>query len=155
MDEEQKRAAKREYLKRWQEANREHRKAYQEATRERRNQRRRERYAQDELYRDKAKKQAREWQAANPEKRKEQRIKKAHGLDLSDYTDLLIEQDNQCAICGYTDRSDKNFFPLLDHCHQTGKVRGLLCMSCNQGLGKFKDDPELLLAAIAYLQRNG
>jgi hypothetical protein len=40
----------------------------------------------------------------------------------------------------------------LDHCHETGEFRGFLCSNCNLGLGKFKDDPEILLNAIAYLQ---
>lgn len=43
----------------------------------------------------------------------------------------------------------------IDHCHDTGKVRGLLCMSCNIGLGAFKDVPELLFVAYLYLKGNG
>lgn len=52
-----------------------------------------------------------------------------------------------CAICKtYTDK------PNLDHCHRTGRIRGILCTRCNTALGKFRDNIELLQAAIEYLQ---
>lgn len=87
----------------------------------------------------------------NPEKRKEQRIKK-YGITIAEYNSMLIAQNNSCAICGHSEMKDKNFFPLIDHCHDTNKVRGLLCMNCNQGLGKFKDDIAILSNAIRYLK---
>lgn len=59
------------------------------------------------------------------------------------------EQDNRCAICRRFMERGKCF---VDHCHLTGNVRSLLCPGCNTGLGMFKDDPELLTQAAAYLR---
>jgi hypothetical protein len=60
---------------------------------------------------------------------------------------MLARQRGVCAICK---RSDQTL--CVDHCHATGKVRGLLCAKCNSTLGFCDDDPKRLLAAIAYLQ---
>ena len=76
-----------------------------------------------------------------------QQIKHKYGLDYDDYLGMIDSQNNQCFICGK--EFDKT--PFIDHCHKTGKVRGLLCPACNTGLGVFKDDPELLQRAIEYL----
>lgn len=121
---------------------------------EHRNALRRKQYAESEPVRLAARAAAKNWQKANPEKRKSQRVKK-YGLEASDVADLLATQQGRCAICGHSDLSNANYFPLVDHCHKTGRVRGLLCMNCNQGLGKFKDDPDRLFTAIAYLTKNG
>ncbi|MBK8191433.1 MAG: endonuclease VII domain-containing protein [Vampirovibrionales bacterium] len=116
---------------------------------------RRRKYAEDQKYREQAKRQSKEWQNANPIKRKENRLKK-HGIKLSDYLDLLDKQNGGCAICGYSDMSDPKMFPVVDHCHKTGNVRGLLCMNCNQWLGKFKDNVDFLASAAMYIHyRNG
>lgn len=64
---------------------------------------------------------------------------------------MLDAQQNKCAICG-TDASEFNKAFAVDHCHTTGKVRGLLCWHCNTSIGKFKDDVLLLQRAIDYLQ---
>lgn len=64
--------------------------------------------------------------------------------------DLLLAQHACCAICNTDDWGKKG--PQVDHCHVTGAVRGILCANCNQGLGRFKDDPVRLLAAAAYLK---
>ena len=59
-------------------------------------------------------------------------------------------QGGGCAICGITvDPTHKQLS--VDHCHNSGKVRGLLCTLCNTALGSFKDDPELLQKAINYV----
>lgn len=114
------------------------------------NEERRKKYAECAETRDLARKKVKEWQQANPHKRKEHRILK-YGLTLDQFNQMLEAQGMKCAICGYSDMSNKNNFPLVDHCHSTGKVRGLLCMNCNQALGKFKDSLDNLKAAIAYL----
>jgi len=118
------------------------------------NRKRRERYAKDKQYREKLKQQAKEYWAKFPEKRKSGRIRSNYDMSMEDFKELMSLQNGMCAICGYSDTSDKNKFPLVDHCHQTGKVRGLLCMNCNQALGKFKDSTSNLTAAMAYLIRN-
>jgi len=56
-----------------------------------------------------------------------------------------------CAICGTTVWNGRHARPHVDHDHATGKVRGILCSECNTGLGKFRDDPELIRRALAYL----
>lgn len=74
------------------------------------------------------------------------RMMRIYGLSVAEYESLLVSQKNQCLICG-----NEMVRPHIDHCHSTGKVRGLLCMSCNTGLGMFRDDITLLLKAMAYL----
>jgi hypothetical protein len=60
-------------------------------------------------------------------------------------------QEGRCAICK-SPLSEGQKGHAVDHCHTTGTVRGLLCPSCNLGLGKFRDDPQLLSEAVRYLQ---
>ena len=65
------------------------------------------------------------------------------------YAEMFERQQGQCGICGdYMGR------PVLDHSHKTMEVRGLLCSGCNAGLGQFKDNPEILKAALYYLENN-
>lgn len=70
-----------------------------------------------------------------------------YGLLEDDIEEMRRQQDYSCAICGTPLEQDEN----VDHCHETGTVRGLLCGSCNRGLGMFKDDIQRLKGAIAYL----
>ena len=65
---------------------------------------------------------------------------------------MLAAQGGRCAICGTDKPGGKGSFH-VDHCHVGGEIRGLLCHSCNIGLGQFKDDRERIQAAIAYLER--
>lgn len=80
-------------------------------------------------------------------------LQRTYGMSEEDYNRLLETQNGLCGICK-TDQSwnnkSKHFF--VDHCHDTGKIRGLLCDRCNRGLGYFKDDKEALAAAIKYLE---
>lgn len=80
------------------------------------------------------------------------RLKKAYGINEEIYQMMLKTQNNSCKICGHVIEKGKVLY--VDHCHTTGKVRGLLCPHCNSGLGMFKDNIENLKAAIQYLQQN-
>jgi hypothetical protein len=85
---------------------------------------------------------------------------KAYGITLHEYERMLKEQDCKCAICRREETrvvrngSDEAKRMLaVDHCHKTGKVRGLLCSDCNPSLGGFQDSIEILANAIAYLNK--
>jgi hypothetical protein len=107
---------------------------------------------------DKAKKK---WSDSNPERAyrsmRERNLKARFGMTLEDYEKLLREQGGKCAICEATEnntvgeRKDWNF--AVDHDHETGKVRGLLCNNCNRGLGLLRDSEELLRKAANYIEQ--
>jgi len=73
---------------------------------------------------------------------------KKYGVNKDQYEKLLISQKNSCAIC----KSEFQGSPHIDHSHETGEVRGLLCFACNSGIGQFYDDTNLLKNAINYLE---
>jgi hypothetical protein len=91
-----------------------------------------------------------------PNKRKRY-IEVRYGISYDDYMKLSERQMNLCAICGEPEtmigNNGKTKRLAVDHCHTSGKVRGLLCGACNRGLGYFKDNPELLENAIRYVKR--
>lgn len=72
-------------------------------------------------------------------------------LSYEEYEVMLARQGNACLICDK--QFDSHHHAHVDHCHQHGHVRGLLCTSCNNGLGRFEDDPNRLEAAADYLRR--
>lgn len=75
-----------------------------------------------------------------------------YGISSDTFNEMLENQNYKCAGCG-TD-SSKFEYPLqVDHCHTTGKVRGLLCRGCNVALGCVKDDVNTLLSLVDYLQK--
>lgn len=86
-------------------------------------------------------------------------LKTKYGLSLEEYYDLEEKQQHCCAICG---THKEKLIPYhkegsvlcVDHCHNTQKVRGLLCFSCNLMLGYSKDNTNILLNAIKYLDEN-
>ena len=91
----------------------------------------------------------------NKETRKQQAraswLKKKYNLTLDDYNYLVVTQSDRCAIC-LTDDKGRHGNWCVDHNHQTGEVRGLLCDPCNTGLGKFEDDADNLTSASKYLE---
>jgi hypothetical protein len=111
------------------------------------------------------KKAVRRWAVANPEKCKEYNkrfeannphwvragILRRHGLTIQDYERMLAAQDYKCAACKTEKPGKGRTYFDVDHCHETGKVRGLLCIGCNRGLGFLGDDPARVSAVLQYL----
>lgn len=95
---------------------------------------------------------SREWRAADTERAKDLNRHRAFGLRRGEYAAMSAAQNGFCACCGRTPGA-KGL--AIDHCHRTGRVRGLLCGNCNLGLGNFQDNPELLRKAISYLTMGG
>ena len=93
--------------------------------------------------------QRRAYRAANPDKLREGHLKRRFGLTLADYATLLAAQGGGCAICGRPEPERGSLH--VDHDHETGVVRGLLCFRCYGGLGQFDEDAERLVDAAAYL----
>lgn len=86
--------------------------------------------------------------AANREKVNLQRRLRNRGITEEQYLAMLERQEGCCAIC-------KRQRPLdIDHCHERGNVRELLCGPCNRGLGFFDDDPDVVKSALAYLRKH-
>lgn len=104
-------------------------------------------------HKDKINERARIYTKKSPEVRKAYNLKKNFNMTLEDYDKMLKNQNYCCHICL---KHENNFSKKLavDHCHATGKVRGLLCDICNRSLGLFKDSVELLQNAIDYLTKN-
>lgn len=81
-------------------------------------------------------------------------MKRAYGLGFKEYEEMLFKQNGVCAICSGEPPKNQHKTRLnVDHCHSTGKVRGLLCDACNRAIGLLKDSPDLLNKAISYLAR--
>lgn len=89
-----------------------------------------------------------------PEEKREQfrrnSLKSKYGITPGQYEEMLVSQGGVCAICGSHPIAEQLLS--VDHCHTTGKVRGLLCQSCNIGIGHFEDSPSILEKAISYLK---
>jgi hypothetical protein len=92
-----------------------------------------------------------EYYRKNPRKAKEYSLK-MYGLTLKDFDSMRDKQKHCCAIC-QTHESDLRRKLFVDHCHATGKVRGLLCQSCNTMIGNAKDSVLVLQAGIKYLSK--
>jgi len=90
---------------------------------------------------------------STPEGKRRERaghLKRKYGITIEQYDELLAGQGGGCAICGREPRPDISLH--LDHDHESGQLRGILCFRCNNALGDFDDDLGLLRAAIRYLE---
>ena len=101
---------------------------------------------------DKARKSKRDRRTSK--ERAEQHLLKKYKMTPASHKALLESQGNRCAICGTTEPGGRYNKFHVDHCHETGKVRGLLCHRCNYALGYFQDNPQNLQNAIQYLERS-
>jgi hypothetical protein len=91
------------------------------------------------------------WKNTSKDKRYDIHLRQRYGISNDDYTVMLREQNGVCKICyGESFRLRLS----VDHCHKTGKVRGLLCERCNTLLGRVKEDIRILESAITYLKES-
>lgn len=82
----------------------------------------------------------------------EGKFRSKYGIDYKRYSEILAIQNSKCAICKGSDFGRKGLERfLVDHCHRTGKVRGLVCNNCNSLLGFSNEDADVIRAAIKYL----
>lgn len=112
---------------------------------------------------EKASQAGKEWAKQNPDKiktyQRTSNLRKNFGLEIHEYEQMLKAQGGVCAICEQPETfihkaTGKPARLAVDHCHVKGSVRKLLCKSCNNGLGLFKDNPELLKKAADYLRNH-
>jgi len=127
---------KKEGIKKWFEENREQKLAYMKQYREKN--------------KEKIQQQNRDWKRANPIASRKQTLK-VYGLTVDGYNKMFSKQKGCCAIC-LKHQTDLKETLHVDHCHETGKIRGLLCFRCNSMLGKCGDNTEILKSAIEYLK---
>lgn len=125
---------------------REQSREYREANRERiRETERRYREANKE-----ARAEARRaYHEANPTLQTEWALRRRYGISLADFNALLEGQGGRCAICRTSTPPVRGW--TVDHCHDSGRVRGVLCFNCNVAIGHLKDDPAVAEAAAQYL----
>ena len=117
------------------------------------------RYAEDENFRAYRRDRDDGYYTRSEERRRAQRIQatlKKYGITEEQYNKLAAKQGGVCALCGKPPTGNgPNKRLAVDHHHDSGQVRGLLCGPCNTGLGLFRDDPDVLAAAARYLGNAG
>jgi len=86
-----------------------------------------------------------------PETYRKQHLKRSYGITPEQYAELLDKQEHKCAVCHTTEPGGKHNIFVVDHCHTTGAVRGLLCKDCNIALGLLKDNTDTIANLIRYL----
>lgn len=153
---------KREYALKNKEKKREYDKVYHEKNRSKRLARNKEVYNKNrdaelvrmKIYRENNKekmaKYKKEWIAKNPKDWRVKTFKHRYGITLEEYEKMFASQKGCCAICG-SHQSELKKSLHIDHCHESKKIRGLLCQKCNSFLGLAHDNVDLLKSAIKYL----
>lgn len=87
---------------------------------------------------------------STPETRKRAKLLATYGITMEEFKEMESKQMGVCAICQQLPSGHKKVL-CVDHCHETGIVRGLLCDDCNNLLGRAKDNPMILMSAVVYL----
>lgn len=99
------------------------------------------------------KQQQQDWRVKNPERyaarQRRYHLRRKYGFDQAEFQQRIVEQGGKCACCG-----DGGIELVVDHCHRVGKVRELLCQSCNKMLGCANDSVQRLMAAVRYLEKH-
>lgn len=94
-----------------------------------------------------------EWRKANPDTRYAHHLSQKFGMKIETYEEMVKAQNSACAICKKPERRGNKRLS-IDHCHSTGKVRGLLCSNCNTSLGLVAEDITTLTEMINYLNNS-
>lgn len=93
------------------------------------------------------------WSSKNKEKRRDQKYRTRYGTSIEAYNDMLRSQYGCCAICLSTAPKIGKYF-VIDHCHKTAKIRGLLCRNCNSAIGLLEENIKFLENSILYLKKH-
>lgn len=102
-----------------------------------------------------------QWKSRNKKRTKEMKrkeyLKSKYGISIEQYDDMRVAQQYKCYVCNKHENEIPNAGPTalnVDHCHETGAIRKLLCMSCNIALGKVNDSIEILQRCIDYIKEH-
>jgi hypothetical protein len=91
------------------------------------------------------------WRKANSDKVYNKYLRYRYGLSIAEYNELLRKQSNSCKLCGKTPPR----FPIVEHCHSSERIRGIVCQLCNVAINWVENSKELLDKVPAYLEANG
>ncbi len=110
----------------------------------------------EKLYREENKEKMNEnntsYRKKNPDYHRAHMLKSCYNITIEDWDNMFAKQAGCCEICGIHQSAIKTTL-CVDHCHNTGKVRGLLCIKCNTAIGSLNDDVSILEKAIKYLEK--
>lgn len=83
--------------------------------------------------------------------RRHYNLQKRYSMSEDEWDKIFESQGKCCAICRTDTPTNEVYGWAVDHCHETGKIRGILCMKCNTGLGAFNDDTDIMIDAVTYI----